>query len=103
MISIPIARSINPDDSVDLTRLSYLHRLQNWLILDGSWTGLKSIGRSFQDNRGCESASKEPEAADWPIFPHNILALVLRPSFNHFRQNCERVPDILTIRSGKLQ
>jgi len=37
--------------------------------LDGSWTGLKSIGRSFQDNRGCESASKEPEAADWLILP----------------------------------
>jgi hypothetical protein len=45
--SIPIARSINPDDSVDLTRLSYLNTARNYPILDGSWTVLKSIGRSY--------------------------------------------------------
>ena len=36
--SIPIARSINPDDSVDLTRLSYLNSTKKRLVLDGSWT-----------------------------------------------------------------
>src|ERR1700681_1805568 len=46
--SIPIARSINPDDSVDLTRLSSLNWTKNRLALDGSWTVLDSIGRSIQ-------------------------------------------------------
>jgi hypothetical protein len=45
--SIPIARSINPDDSVDLTRLSYLNSSKNRLVLDGSWTALMSIGRKY--------------------------------------------------------
>jgi len=44
--SIPIARSINPDDSVDLTRLSSLISTINWPVLDGVWTELNSIGRS---------------------------------------------------------
>ena len=43
--SIPIARSINPDDSVDLTRLSYLNSTKNRRVLDGSWTVLDLIGR----------------------------------------------------------
>jgi hypothetical protein len=38
--SIPIARSINPDDSVDLSRLSFLNS-----ALDGSWTVCNPIGR----------------------------------------------------------
>src|SRR5260370_17178796 len=46
--SIPIARSINPDDSVDLTRLSPLNSARNRPILDGSWTVLRSIGRSLR-------------------------------------------------------
>jgi hypothetical protein len=46
--SIPIARSINPDDSVALTRLSSLNWTKNRLVLDGSWTVLDSIGRSIQ-------------------------------------------------------
>src|ERR1700736_6036119 len=41
--SIPIARSINPDDSVDLTRLSSLKKRR---VLDGSWRVPDSIGRS---------------------------------------------------------
>jgi hypothetical protein len=45
--SIPIARSINPDDSVDLTRLSYLNSTKKRLVLDGSWTVIDSIGRSI--------------------------------------------------------
>jgi len=44
--SIPIARSINPDDSVDLTRLSYLNATKESLVLDGSWTVHRAIGRS---------------------------------------------------------
>ena len=47
MGSIPIARSINPDDSVDLTRLSSLNSTKNRLVLDGSWTVIDSIGRSI--------------------------------------------------------
>ncbi len=47
MGSIPIARSMNPDDSVDLTRLSYLNSIKKRRILDGSWTVLDSIGRSL--------------------------------------------------------
>jgi hypothetical protein len=43
--SIPIARSINPDDSVDLIRLSQLKPTKKRLVLDGSWTVLRSIGR----------------------------------------------------------
>ena len=46
MGSIPIARSINPDDSVDLTRLSSLNSLKTRPVLDGGWTVLDSIGRS---------------------------------------------------------
>src|SRR5260370_23407484 len=38
MISIPIARSINPDDSVDLTRLSSLNSTKHRCVLGGSWT-----------------------------------------------------------------
>ncbi len=38
MVSIPIARSINLDDSVDLTGLSYLNSTKKQLVLDGSWT-----------------------------------------------------------------
>src|SRR5467141_1305661 len=45
--SIPIARSMNPDDSVDLTRLSYLNSIKKRRILDGSWTVLDSIRRSL--------------------------------------------------------
>src|SRR5216683_4601694 len=45
--SIPIARSINHDDSIDLTRLSYLNSIKKRRILDGSWTVLDSIGRSL--------------------------------------------------------
>src|SRR5260370_23259400 len=44
--SIPIARSINPDDSVDLTRLSSLNSIKPRPVLDGGWTVLDSIGRS---------------------------------------------------------
>src|SRR5260370_30441160 len=44
--SIPIARSINPDDSVDLTRLSSLNSTKKRCVLDGSWTVPDSIGRS---------------------------------------------------------
>src|SRR6266404_2612267 len=44
--SIPIARSINPDDSVDLTRLSSLNSIKTRPVLDGGWTVLDSIGRS---------------------------------------------------------
>jgi hypothetical protein len=47
LFSIPIARSINPDDSVALTRLSSLNWTKNRLVL-GSWTVLDSIGRSIQ-------------------------------------------------------
>jgi hypothetical protein len=49
MGSILIARSINPDDSVDLTRLSYLNSIKKRRILDGSWTVLdaSSTGRSL--------------------------------------------------------
>jgi hypothetical protein len=36
--SIPIARSIKADDSVDLTRLGYLNPTKKRLVLDGSWT-----------------------------------------------------------------
>lgn len=43
--SIPIIRSRNSDDSVDLTRLRSLNPARNKPILDGSWTGLNSIGR----------------------------------------------------------
>jgi hypothetical protein len=50
--SIPIARSINPDDSVDLTRLSSLNWTKNRLVLDGSWTVLDSIGRSIRRRVG---------------------------------------------------
>ena len=46
MGSIPIARSINPDDSVDLTRLSSLNSIKTRPVLDGGWTVLDSIGRS---------------------------------------------------------
>ena len=38
--SIPIARSINPDDSVDLTRPSPLNSTYNRSVLDGGWTVL---------------------------------------------------------------
>src|SRR6266852_1072837 len=52
--SIPIARSINPDDSVDLTRLSSLNSTEKWPVLDGVWTVLMSIGRSvFSDILCC--------------------------------------------------
>src|SRR6266404_1513344 len=34
--SIPIARSINPDDSVDLTRLSSLNSSKKRCVLDGT-------------------------------------------------------------------
>ncbi len=44
--SIPIVRSINPDDSVDLTRLSTLNSIKTRPVLDGGWTVLDSIGRS---------------------------------------------------------
>jgi len=37
--SIAIARSISPDDSVDLTRLSYLNSTRKELVLDGSLKG----------------------------------------------------------------
>lgn len=43
--SIPIARSIDPDDSGDLARLSYLNPTQRRLVLDGVWTVLHSIRR----------------------------------------------------------
>jgi len=43
--SIPIARPTNPDDSVDLTRLSSLNSTKIWPVLDGVWTVLDSIGR----------------------------------------------------------
>jgi hypothetical protein len=36
--SIPIARSINLDDSVDFTRLSYSKQALKWQVLDASWT-----------------------------------------------------------------
>ena len=36
--SIPIARSINPDGSVDLTRLSSLNSIKTRPVLDGGWT-----------------------------------------------------------------
>ena len=45
--SIPIARSINSDDSVDLTRLSPLNSTKKRRVLDGSWTVLKSIGGGY--------------------------------------------------------
>ena len=35
--STPIARSINPDDSVHLTRLSSLNSTQNPTVLDGTF------------------------------------------------------------------
>jgi hypothetical protein len=44
--SIPIARSINPDDSVDLARLSSLNWTRTWPVLDGVWTVPYAIGRS---------------------------------------------------------
>jgi hypothetical protein len=35
--SIPIARSINHDDSTGLTRLTYLYSARKWTVLDPSW------------------------------------------------------------------
>src|SRR5258707_11739658 len=37
---------MNPDDSVDLTRLSSLNSIKTRPVLAGSWTVLDSIGRS---------------------------------------------------------
>jgi hypothetical protein len=45
--SIPIARSINPDGPVDLTRLSCLNSPENNQVLDGGWTVNNPIGRSL--------------------------------------------------------
>jgi hypothetical protein len=45
--SIPIARSINPDESISLTRLSCSNSAQKWTVLDGSWTEVCPIGRKF--------------------------------------------------------
>ena len=61
--SIPIARSINPDDTVDLTRLSYLNSTKKRLVLDGSWTVLDAIGRSLLD-RTVEGPSEQLIADD---------------------------------------
>ena len=63
MGSIPIARSINPDDSVDLTRLSYLNSTKKLLVLNGSWTVLDAIGRSLLD-RTVEGPSEQLIADD---------------------------------------
>jgi hypothetical protein len=42
--SIPIARSINRDDSIVLATLTHLNSPQNWPVLDSSWTEIRSIG-----------------------------------------------------------
>jgi len=42
--SIPIARSINSDDSVDLTRLKHWKTALKWPVLVGSWREVRSIG-----------------------------------------------------------
>ena len=44
--SIPIARSINPDDSTALTRLGSWKSPKRLRVLDGRWTEAISIGRS---------------------------------------------------------
>jgi hypothetical protein len=46
MGSIPIARSITPDDSTALTRLGAWKSPKRLQVLDGGWTVLDSIGRS---------------------------------------------------------
>ena len=46
-------RSINPDDSVDLTRLSLPTSTQRCGVLDGSWTVRNSIGRFFLRRYKC--------------------------------------------------
>jgi hypothetical protein len=42
--SIPIARSINHDDSTGLTRLTYLYSARKWTVLDPSWPPVVAIG-----------------------------------------------------------
>src|ERR1700730_10435641 len=42
--SIPIARSINPDDSIVLTPLTYQNPPEKRPVLDCSWTELDAIG-----------------------------------------------------------
>src|SRR5260370_42641226 len=63
--SIPIARSRNPDDSVDLTRLSSLNSTKKRCVLDGSWTVPDSIGRSV----GTHISS--PDRKDYRLFHPN--------------------------------
>jgi hypothetical protein len=77
--SIPIARSINPDDSVDLTRLSSLNWTKNRLVLDGSWTVLKSIGRGY--------FAIELEPMVPAVFPRNTLA-ALGQAWPQSRRRC---------------
>jgi hypothetical protein len=38
---------LNPDDSVDFRRLSYLNSARKGFVLDGSWTVVDAIGRSI--------------------------------------------------------
>src|SRR5262245_42866354 len=76
--SIPIARSINPDDSVDLARLSSLNSTKKQLVLDGSVTVIESIGWSILTTtcRDFHSVTKE----SWRRFgkppPQKISGLV---------------------------
>ena len=71
MDSIPIARSINPDDSVDLTRLRYLNLADpsrvNWTLMfrrknrpDGrtykpDWPVFRAFGSCAQSGRATEN------------------------------------------------
>ena len=50
MGSIPIARSIKPDDSTTLTWLGAWKSSKRSRVLDGKWTEAHPIGRSIEDH-----------------------------------------------------
>jgi len=76
--SIPIARSINPDGSVDLTRLSSLNSIKTRPVLDGGWTVLDSIGRSVFTGAFAVGANRQRAFGWWNGTNTGLLGWGLR-------------------------
>src|SRR6266851_2957907 len=79
--SIPIARSINPDDSNGLTWLSWLNPAQKRSVLDCRWTEVQSIGPnsfSLGWNRRSQGSGFDPHRPYQPMFPTAHISFVTK-------------------------